>query len=176
MICNKGCCKRTYCPLVLAYATTIHKFQGQNVGPVPEGAPPNAYDRLVCDPGTTWNESHNVGMLYTAFSRGTTFGDVNGMGSAVYFDHGTMNRDRVKGLKVSNCTGQIHGQIKERDRWVQFVKDHTVIHKITKERRVELLEWATTKRYTLDELIKRQEEYKNIVYASDWFKNWINAK
>ena len=37
--CQHGCCVRTYVPLALAYGKTAHTFQGQTVGPVPEGRP-----------------------------------------------------------------------------------------------------------------------------------------
>ena len=32
LICSKTCCSAHYCPLVLAWATTIHKFQGFEAG------------------------------------------------------------------------------------------------------------------------------------------------
>ena len=52
--CNRPifCCCRTYIPLRLAFAQTIHTFQGQNAGPVGIGQAPNAIQKLVCDPGT----------------------------------------------------------------------------------------------------------------------------
>ena len=49
---NNFCCSRTYIPLQLAFAQTIHTFQGQNAGPVETGQTPNAVQKLVCDPGT----------------------------------------------------------------------------------------------------------------------------
>ena len=30
--CRKSCCSVTFCPLVPAWATTIHKFQGMEAG------------------------------------------------------------------------------------------------------------------------------------------------
>ena len=49
---NQFCCYRTYIPLRLAFARTIHTFQGQNAGPVGIGQTPNVIQKLVCDPGT----------------------------------------------------------------------------------------------------------------------------
>ena len=46
--CKKNyCCCFEYVPLQLAFARTIHKFQGQQVG---DG---NLYKQMVFDPGTT---------------------------------------------------------------------------------------------------------------------------
>src|SRR5687768_2968326 len=38
--CKNNCCYRTYIPLRLAFAQTIHTFQGQNAGPVEPGQTP----------------------------------------------------------------------------------------------------------------------------------------
>ena len=67
--CKKGfCCCRTYIPLRLAFAQTIHTFQGQNEGPVGIGQAPNAIQKLVCDPGTRRFEGNCVGLFYTILS------------------------------------------------------------------------------------------------------------
>ena len=47
---KSSCFSRTYIPLSLAYARTIHKFQGLSAGPVDEGKIPNMFDVIVCDP------------------------------------------------------------------------------------------------------------------------------
>jgi hypothetical protein len=51
--------------LLLAYAKTIHKFQGLQAGPTGEGKANNFYDRIICDPGARDFESKNPGLLYT---------------------------------------------------------------------------------------------------------------
>jgi hypothetical protein len=67
--CKKGiCCERTYMPLRLAFAQTVHTFQGQNTGPVETGQAPNAIQKLVCDPGTRRFEGNCVGVFYTILS------------------------------------------------------------------------------------------------------------
>jgi energy-coupling factor transporter ATP-binding protein EcfA2 len=43
---NVFCCSRTYIPLRLAFAQTIHTFQGQNSGPVEIGQSPNAIPKV----------------------------------------------------------------------------------------------------------------------------------
>ena len=64
---NNFCCSRTYIPLRLAFAQTIHTFQGQNAGPVETGQTPNAVQKLVCDPGTRRFEGNCVGLFYAFF-------------------------------------------------------------------------------------------------------------
>lgn len=66
---NTFCCCRTYIPLKLAFAQTIHTFQGQNAGPVGVGQTPNAIQKLICEPGTRRFEGNCVGLFYTLLSR-----------------------------------------------------------------------------------------------------------
>ena len=83
--CKKHCCSSTYVPLRLAFAQTIHTFQGQNAGPVEPGQTPNAVHKLVCDPGTQRFEGNVVGLFYTLLSRATTFGnEQDKFSSAIY--------------------------------------------------------------------------------------------
>ena len=84
--CSKNCCTRTYVPLELAYARSIHKFQGMTVGPSKPGQPPNMYRTIICDPDEKRFEGMWPGLLYTMVSRATTLGESDGKGSALYFD------------------------------------------------------------------------------------------
>ena len=68
-----------FVPLTLAYARTIHKFQGMSAGPVDEGKIKNMYDVIVCDPDEKSFQGTVLGLLYTATSRATTLGDDNGL-------------------------------------------------------------------------------------------------
>ena len=72
-----GCCRRLFMPLVLAFAKTCHTFQGQNVGPVQPGQPPNSFEKIIADPETRSFEGTNPGLFYSILSRGTTLGDEN---------------------------------------------------------------------------------------------------
>src|SRR5688500_16840643 len=93
---SMGCYCRTYIPLRLAFAQTIHTFQGQNAGPVEPGQTPNAVQKLLCDPGTRRFEGNCVGLFYTLLSRVTTFGSENDtFFSAIYFTGANMDMERV---------------------------------------------------------------------------------
>ena len=74
MFCKKPrcTCTRKYIPLTLAFGKTVHTFQGQSVGPVKEGQPPNAIQYIIVDPGERGFEGMNPGLFYTILSRITT--------------------------------------------------------------------------------------------------------
>ncbi len=62
----------TYCPLVPAWATTIHKFQGFEAG----------FDKndqstlFIVDPGDLTTKLQNLGILYVTLSCAKTIGTV----------------------------------------------------------------------------------------------------
>ena len=109
---DRRCCLMRVCPLTPAYATTVHKFQGQSCGPTKPGQPRNEIQIIVCCPGSKQFEALNPGTLYTIITRATTLGDSNSCGSALYFIGEHINRDRftnidkketAKSMKKSNA-------------------------------------------------------------------------
>ncbi len=72
--CNhkQSCCTVTYCTLVTAWATTIHKFQGFEAGFDPN----DQFKHLIVDPGDLTTEQQNTGILYAAMSRAKTMGQM----------------------------------------------------------------------------------------------------
>jgi hypothetical protein len=69
--CPKKCCNAKYCPLVLAWATTIHKFQGFEAGFEPH----DTINRIIADISTLDWEKINPGTAYVVASRAKTIGD-----------------------------------------------------------------------------------------------------
>ena len=122
---NGGCCTRYYCPLTLAYARTIHKFQGLSAGPVDPGKIPNMYECLVIDPDKNQCEGRALGLLYTGVSRGTTLGDDDGLNSAVYFSGQSFNESRLRGLGLKKNSCDDYLNIQRRRIWVEFLQQHT---------------------------------------------------
>jgi hypothetical protein len=62
----------TFCPLVPAWATTIHKFQGMEAGFNKN----NQFQHLIIDPGDIKTEQHQLGILYIATSCVKIIGDM----------------------------------------------------------------------------------------------------
>ena len=106
--CEHNCCTRTFVPLEVAYARTIHKFQGLSAGPVDKDKVPNLYQCIICDPDEKKFEGTGaLGLLYTAVSRGTTLGDTNGLNSAIYFDGKDFRRERIQRLAYCKDSNQL---------------------------------------------------------------------
>ena len=66
--CKKGCCLLKSVPLNISFARTLHKFQGQSVGP----DHPNKY--MVFGPGLCTFEAQSPGLLYVGLERMSTLG------------------------------------------------------------------------------------------------------
>ena len=142
---NAFCCCRTYIPLSLAFAQTIHTFQGQNAGPVETGQTPNAVQKLVCDPGTRRFEGNCVGLFYTLLSRVTTFGNpLDKFSSAIYFTGTNMNMERVLNITL-NEKGHMYAMAEKRKQYVSYLHEHEHDSQMNKADQMKILEWAKTK-------------------------------
>jgi hypothetical protein len=62
----------TYCPLIPAGATTIHKFQGFEAGFDKN----DQFNHLIVVPGNLTTKQQNPGILYVALSHAKTIGTV----------------------------------------------------------------------------------------------------
>ncbi len=142
---NNGCCCRTYIPLRLAFAQTIHTFQGQNAGPVEPGQTPNAVQKLVCDPGTQRFEGNSVGLFYTLLSRVTTFGNpLDKSSSAIYFTGDNMNMERVLNITL-NDKGNMYVMAEKRKEYVSYLHQHNQNLQMNKVDQMRILEWAKSR-------------------------------
>lgn len=119
--CDKRCCTRTFVPLEVSYARTIHKFQGLTAGPVDEGKIQNFYQCIVCDPDEKRYEGSSLGLLYTAVSRATTLGDENGLGSAIYFMGNSFKEERIRRLTKLKHSDRDFVMAQKRQKWVDFL-------------------------------------------------------
>ena len=148
---NTFCCYRTFIPLRLAFAQTIHTFQGQNAGPVEIGQAPNAIQKLVCEPGTRRFEGNCVGLFYTILSRVTTFGNpLDKFSSAIYFTGTNMNTKRVLNITM-NGKGQLYAMAQRRKQYFTYLQQHEHDSQISTNDQIKLLEWIKRKMITLDE-------------------------
>lgn len=126
ILCRKACCTVKSCPLVPAWATTIHKFQGFEAGFEDK----DLFNHLICDPGDLKWEQKCPGALYTALSRAKTMGTFNKdkpTDSAIYWrgsaicetriTNGAMKNGRRRSDPKQNCI-----LINKRDNWVKYLK------------------------------------------------------
>jgi hypothetical protein len=125
--CNQkqSCCKVTYCPLVPAWATTIHKFQGFEAGFDKN----DQFKQLIVDPGDLTTKLLNPGTLYVALSHAKTIGTVTPnelhpkdsalfwTGSGICFNR-VLNITQKKGHdgNMSNCL-----KVEKRQKWVNHL-------------------------------------------------------
>jgi hypothetical protein len=146
-------CERTYLPLQLAFAKTIDTFQGLNAGPVDAGRPPNAVQRIICDPGNRTFECRKPGLFFTILSRGTTIGHLENskrLDSAVYFyDFGYNSPMTVKRITNLRCceNGRVCKPIIKREKWVEKLLLKASQHKeMTDDEINNIFEWSETTR------------------------------
>lgn len=119
-----NCCKRTFVPLVLSFARTIHRFQGLSVGPTSGNQIPNMYQCIVCHPGTRKREGNCPGLLYTAVSRATTLGNDDALNSAIYFVKNTITDDRIRRLthQQNGKSNFKYKTVASRDKWMSLLE------------------------------------------------------
>ena len=125
MHCNKnGCWSIKFCPLVPAWVSTIHKFQGFGA----EFGNTDQFKYLILDPGPTSWEQNCSGALYVALSQAKPMGDFwsdtdNPSDSAIYLQGNGMCEDRIRdgALKNGNRPGGVKVNcvlIDKREQWV----------------------------------------------------------
>ena len=150
--CKWNCCTRKFMPLQLAFAKTCHTFQGQNVGPVQKGQPPNSFEKIIADPGTKAFEGTNPGLFYSIASRGTTLGEEQDlMSSSVYFTGKNMNNDRITNLAI-NAKGRTYKKVERRQEWVDYLNKHNHDSNMSDKEKEDIFQWASTAKYSLQQL------------------------
>lgn len=159
--CKLNCCSRRFVPLTLAFARSIHKFQGLSAGPTDEGQIPNIFKYLIVDPGNKLREANCPGLLYTAVSRATTLGNEHGKDSAMYFLEGTVNREKFTKI-TSKVDGTPYVRVKERSGWLDTMSVGRAIRTAKAMSLVEeqeVLDWASNTSVSTSTLERLIEEY-----------------
>ena len=102
--------------MVLAWARTIHKFQGLQAGPTCSTL------KIIADPGTDRFEAGTPGLLYTLISRAVTIGKLEGgqLDSALYFFGSNMSEKRITSLS-KRIDGTKTKAVLKRDLWVAYL-------------------------------------------------------
>ena len=169
--CDHNCCTAKFCPLELSFGMTAHTFQGQSAGPVEEGQPRNAVDRIVCDPGNRSFEGVNPGTSYMLCSRATTMGSsANRLDSALYFCGSNAHQCRFLNLKYQKATGprgslKMYKKVELREKWVNLLEKNTFRSEFSKDEIKDVIEWCektTIDTVMLDSLLAERTWRKKI--------------
>jgi hypothetical protein len=146
-------------PLQLAFARTLHRFQGLSAGPVDEGKIPNMFGVIICDPDVKAVEGRATGFFYTMLSRATTLGDEDGLNSAIYFIGPNLTKERIQNLTLKTKSNQTLQNVKRRINWVNHLKENTRDNThVDKDHMSKIFEWAKQP-IPYDELFARTNQY-----------------
>ena len=158
--CKFKCCQRTFIPLELSFARTIHKFQGLQAGPIDPGRTPNVFKRIICNPDTKSAEARATGLLYTALSRATSLGDIDGRNSAIYFIGNDLSYERVIQLTYKTNTDTPLANVHRRSIWVQHLRSHLIyIQHQNLTYLQQIMTWASSTNISYDTLYVRIKNY-----------------
>lgn len=159
-ICKHKCCQRVFLPLDLAFARTIHKFQGLSAGPVDPGKIPNMYECIICDPDVKAAESRATGLFYTALSRATTLGDKDGLNSAIYFTGKNITKERIQEVTMKSTRNEEFVNVTRRRKWVHHLANNTESIKRVDTKQVQnVFQWAKKRKFSHDKLYDTIKTY-----------------
>ena len=152
--CNNHCCSREFLPMVLCWATTIHKLQGITIGPTEPGKPPNAIETLIVNIGSEKFEKNTPGLAYVALSCGNTMGKGDIMKSAVYIS-GDFTRDQITGMTY--CRGQKRKTVVSLrcQHFIDYLECHKCCFKLGDKQTKALMRWATSHRVNQEDFMER---------------------
>ena len=145
---------------MIAWAKTIHTFQGQTVGFPKENGPRYTAKRIIVDLGKWSMEALCPGLSYVALSRATTIGKVGRtdniptktLDSAFYFRAGTFPQGIQDLTTLVNSTDE-YLKVKARSNWVNYLKTkETNIHYTTQEEK-NILAWFEGKSISYTDMI-----------------------
>ena len=159
------CCSATFCPLIPAWARTIHKIQGLEAGLKANGEWCDIR-KIIGDPGSDQFEKNTPGLFYTLISRAISIGSLQGQkDSALYFCGSNMSESRVMSLST-NKDGQTSLAVQKREIWVDYLNDRARIWK------------EENKQYSVDnaiEKIKYELEQHKSISLGQVIENYIQC-
>jgi hypothetical protein len=170
----------TYCPLVTAWALTIHKFQGFKSG----FDPYDQFKHLVVNPSNLTTKQQNPGMLYVAMSHAKTMGQMtpnnpHPKDSALFWtglgirENRILNITKKRGLDVNitNCLkNQQKTKMSESPPWTKSIN----LIRMIRERPVNKIERKMPKQISLLEHVHLKQSIAEIITNPN--KNWKKLK
>jgi hypothetical protein len=180
--CNRkqSCCTVTYCPLVTAWATTTHKFQGFEAGFDSN----DQFKHLIVNPGNLTTEQQNPGILYAAMSRAKTMGQIipnnpHPKDSVIFWTglgickNRVLNITKKRGLdgNITNCL-----KINKRQAWVNHLLEQSQLTSSGQysERWVNKVEKKMLKKLSLLENVDLKQAIAEIITNPN--ENWKKLK
>ena len=128
---------------MLAFARTIHSFQGANVGKTNPGQPANTFERIIADPGTRQFESIMPGLFYTLLSRATTLGIEGKLEtSAILFNGPNMTPSRIRKITTGE-NGKTYTKVERLRMWVEYLEQHE-LPRVDNDKIVQMQKWVDT--------------------------------
>ena len=126
--CKDNCCSATYCPLVLSWAMTVHKFQGFEAG----FSDDDMVKYIIADMNDLLWEKNHAGTAYTVTSRAKTIGTVtednpHPMESNLFFD-GQVGTKRFTRVRFKD-NGEVCLTVMKRDAWAQYLQHRSDVTK-----------------------------------------------
>lgn len=158
---DDNCCIFEYIPLQLAFARTLHKFQGQTVGPGHNN------QCMVFNPGTPRFEGSNPGLFYVGLSRVTTLGSsIND--SSFYLAGPHADLDRLTDQIHFRCSkNREYARVSQRSKWIHYLdkKEHNTHIEYSSQQNADLLLWLQAKphysNYDLDSIIHYHNKHRH---------------
>jgi hypothetical protein len=180
--CNRkqSCCTVTYCPLVTAWATTIHKFQGFEAGFDPN----DQCKYLIVDPGDLTTKQQNPGILYAAMTRAKimrqmTPNNPHPKDSAIFWTGSGICKNRVLNItKKRGFDGNIRNclKINKRQEWVNHLLEQSQLTSSGQysERRVNKIKKKNAKKLSLLKHVDLKQAIAEIITNPN--ENWKKLK
>ena len=121
-------------PLTLAFAATIHRMQGLNVGKSLHYNDINENLRMILEPGARSFEMLCPGAAYTGFSRATSMGNGNPYESAIWLMGNNIILERfINMTKYMNDPTKTVVKIIKREKWVKRLEENVITFQYTKK-------------------------------------------
>jgi hypothetical protein len=162
LLCDKQCCARTFPPICLSFATTIHRCQGLTIGKNKEEQQQNSVQSMILDPGTKSFESNCPGTAYVGISRATSMNQNLIDDSSIFFCGKNINNNRFINMTKTPDGKKTHLTILRRNTWIMLLKTNTYEFSISEETKLQLYLWCNKTRISADDPRHPLNSYKSL--------------
>ena len=142
--------------------TVILESRSLQAGLTKKGEPKNAEEILICDIGDRQFEMLCPGTAYVTTSRGTTIGDSEGKGSAIYFQDNCISKHRLMNMSITDKNA-IALKVRRRNAYYAKLRmsANNASTKLTTEQKIQTIKWIYKTRTNKKEVEKRIRSMRN---------------